>query len=100
MQITELIRQSLAKGAQAEPAPQASPAPRGDPVVMPAFTVTDDYRALDQAVDDWQRKIDAGGFTWRDGGTYKKVVGLRFTTEFEFRFNPENHGIELLKISW
>lgn len=75
-------------------------APAGEPVLMPTFRVTDNFRALDEAVDAWDRKLDADRFTWRDGGTYMKFEGPRFTTELRFRFSPQDHGIELLRISW
>jgi len=97
--MAQLIAQSVL-AARSRPAADGAATPRGEAVVMPAFTVTDDYRRLDQAVDDWDRKMEADRFTWRGGGTYKRIDGPQFTTEFELRFDPEMHGVDFLRISW
>ena len=98
-QMARLVIQGL-PGLAAAGAPAQGAAARGDAVVMPAFRVTDDYRALDEAVDAWSRKLSAEKFTLREGGTYKKFEGARFTAGLEIRYDPVMHGIDFLRISW
>ena len=99
-QITAIIKELIAQPSKQSPEAKGAGAASGDTVVMPAFKVTDNFRKLDQAVDDFQRKLDSEKFTWRDGGAYRRIEGKKTTTELEFRYNAEHNGIELLRISW
>ena len=80
------------------PAATAKPA-QGDGVVKMEPLYVTEFRLPSSAQSDVaipRYRI----FALKEGGTFARHVGRRFTTEVKFQYNPKHGGWDLLSISW
>jgi hypothetical protein len=69
-------------------------------VVLPDYHVVEDPRDPTRAIREYRDILEREDFTWRHGGTIKRLERLPFRPALMWKYNPEHDGIDLLSFSW
>lgn len=69
-------------------------------VVLPDHHVVDVPPDPEQAIREYRGILERDEFTWRHGGTIRKLERFPFKPGLKWKHNPEHNGIDLLSFSW
>jgi hypothetical protein len=86
-------------GERAEIPDAPTTAPHGV-IVLPELSVTEARRNVALAVREDRERLERDEFSWRHGGTIKKLEKLPFKPTLMWKYNPEHNGIDLVNFSW
>jgi hypothetical protein len=76
-----------------------APTPHGV-LVLPELSVSEQRRDVALAIREDRERLVHEEFSWRHGGTIRKLGHLPFKPTLMWRYNPEHNGIDLLNFSW
>ena len=69
-------------------------------LVLPELNVIESRQGLEIVLREQRDRFEREEFSWRHGGTIKKLERLPFKPTLIWRYSPEHNGIDLLKFSW
>ncbi len=97
--ITEKIKLEF-KERESKDSPQVSSASESDTdvVELDSIQVFAQYRYF--VFDSEKRILEDKPFTWKDGGTFSRHVGKRFTREWKIQYDPKNNVVKFFSLSF